>query len=371
MLRLIAFISAVLVAGTLTAAAAGKTDMALCAGGKGGDAIAACTRLIADGHLPPDKLAAAYDHRARAKFSAEDAGGAIADYDSAIKRYPGWAVGHRMRAELLAAMGRSGEAIASYSKRIELAPNNAFNWQDRGDAYRAAGDLKHALADYSAAIARKPGDPRFWHARAMAYKALGDKAHALADLDKTLELSPNYARAYRERAALRRAMGDTAAAKADEAKADAVPKNWPGPGDFLLLLLLGLLLNPLSIISGVLGGDPAAPALAEPRGGRRRRRSHRADRSAGRSLRCAFHAARLGGAGLGDAGARRHVRRAEPFLVGPDALALRPAAAPPPAACRIDAGGVRRGPGYDDLCRRRKPCRTQARRNPNRKGLRG
>jgi hypothetical protein len=61
----------------------------------------------------------------------------------------------------------------------------------------------------------------------------------------------NYARAYRERAELRRAMGDVAAAKADEAKADQVPKNWPDPGEFMLFVALGLLLNPINIIPSV------------------------------------------------------------------------------------------------------------------------
>jgi regulator of sirC expression with transglutaminase-like and TPR domain len=160
-------------------------------------------------------------------------------------------VGHRKRAELLTELGRTGEAIASYTKRIELEPGNAFNWSDRGDAYRAAGDHQHALTDYSAAIESKPDDPRFWHARALTYQALGDNAHALSDLDKTLELSPNYAHAYRERAEIHRAMGDVAAATADEARADQAPKDWPDPGEFMLLVGLGLLLNPVDIIASV------------------------------------------------------------------------------------------------------------------------
>ncbi|MGA7150962.1 MAG: tetratricopeptide repeat protein, partial [Pseudolabrys sp.] len=192
------------------------------------------------------------------KIGRKDLAGA--DYDTVIKLYPDWEVGHRKRAELLTEMGRGGEAIASYTKRVELEPDNAFNWSDRGDAYRAAGDLDHALADYGAAIDRKPGDPRFWHGRAITYQALGDNAHALADLDKTLELSPNYARAYRERAEIHRAMGDVAAAKADEDSAAKVPKNWPEAGEFMLFVVLGLLLNPINII-----GSVAAAVLLRPR----------------------------------------------------------------------------------------------------------
>ena len=55
-------------------------------------------------------------------------------------------------------------------------------------------------------------------------------------------------------------MGDAAAAKADEDRAAKVPKNWPEPGEFMLFVALGLLLNPINII-----GSVAAAVLLRPR----------------------------------------------------------------------------------------------------------
>jgi hypothetical protein len=48
---------------------------------------------------------------------------------------------------------------------------------------------------------------------------------------------------YTDRARIYRSHGDVAAAEADENRARNVPRNWPGPGEFMLFLALGLLLS--------------------------------------------------------------------------------------------------------------------------------
>jgi hypothetical protein len=64
MRRLLAIASAILIAGKLAAA---EGDIAACADKNSPDILAACTRLIEGGQLPPDKLAEMYDHRAGGK----------------------------------------------------------------------------------------------------------------------------------------------------------------------------------------------------------------------------------------------------------------------------------------------------------------
>jgi tetratricopeptide (TPR) repeat protein len=168
---------------------------------------------------------------------------ALADYENVTARYPDWEVGHRLRYEILLKHGRYAEAIPSLTKRSELLPRHVYILAERASAYRAMGDFEHAFADYAEAIKRSPNDARFRQARARLYLERGDDASALADLTAAIEMAPAARDLYNDRARIYRSHGDVAAAEADENRARNVPRNWPGPGEFMLFLALGLLLS--------------------------------------------------------------------------------------------------------------------------------
>jgi tetratricopeptide (TPR) repeat protein len=138
MRRLFAVASAALTVGTLAVADA-EGDMTACADKKSPDAMAACTRLIDAGQLPPDKLAEVYDQRARVRLSGGDTDSALTDYDAAIRL-----------------------ALADGVIRMR-----------RGDAFRAKGDEVKALADYDVAVRLKPDLWRTHYMRAYMLRRQG------------------------------------------------------------------------------------------------------------------------------------------------------------------------------------------------------
>ena len=81
-----------------------------CTGGKGKDAIAACTRIIEDADEAAKLRGNAYFNRAGVREMENDPDGAVADYTEAIKLDP-W------DRELLRGARRSAAAQGSISRR--------------------------------------------------------------------------------------------------------------------------------------------------------------------------------------------------------------------------------------------------------------
>ena len=86
-------IAAILLAAGQFAAVAGPDDWQSCITSEG-DAIAACTRLIATHELDVSRLATVYQNRAAARQRRGDVHGAIADLDQAISLDPRIAIAY-------------------------------------------------------------------------------------------------------------------------------------------------------------------------------------------------------------------------------------------------------------------------------------
>jgi tetratricopeptide (TPR) repeat protein len=140
--------AALLVATAIQPAAA--DDASVCGSGIGGEAIAACTRILA---LNP-KSAEAYNNRG----NAYDRKG---DYD---------------------------EAISDLNQAIQLDPKNTVVYNNRGYAYNGKGDYHQAISDLNQAIRL---NPKYAYAgRGYAYCHKGDYDRAISNFDQAIRLNP-------------------------------------------------------------------------------------------------------------------------------------------------------------------------------------
>jgi tetratricopeptide (TPR) repeat protein len=128
----------------------------------GGEAIAACSRLIE--RNPKD--ADAYRHR----------GGAYS-VKGIIDR------GDQARADYT-------QAIADYSRAIDLDPKSADAYAARAAVFGKTFNLVRAIADYGQVIKLNPKNPNAYIDRGVSYSLQNDYDRAIADLDQAIRLDP-------------------------------------------------------------------------------------------------------------------------------------------------------------------------------------
>ncbi|MBL8549219.1 MAG: tetratricopeptide repeat protein [Hyphomonadaceae bacterium] len=119
-------------------------------------ALAACDRALTQEPLPrPDRRATLF-HRGVVRLNADDAAGALADFDAALAiRRDGDT--ELNRAAALAALGDYGSAVAAVTSALANGvrePHLAYF--NRGAAREALGDLRGALEDYTTALQIRP-----------------------------------------------------------------------------------------------------------------------------------------------------------------------------------------------------------------------
>jgi tetratricopeptide (TPR) repeat protein len=115
------------------------------------------------------------------KYNAKDYHGAIADYDTAIRLNPDFAMAYSGRGNAKKDLGDRKGALADYDTAIRLDPDFAIAYNNRGAAKKDLGDRKGALADYDTAIRLNPNFADAYSGRGAAKKDLGDKQGAIAD----------------------------------------------------------------------------------------------------------------------------------------------------------------------------------------------
>src|SRR5207245_7301227 len=81
-------------------------------------------------------------------------------------------------------------ALADYTTAIRIHPGFALAWYNRGTARHARGDLDGAIADLTASIRLNPRDPRAWNNRGWAREKQGDVNGAAADYVQALRAAP-------------------------------------------------------------------------------------------------------------------------------------------------------------------------------------
>jgi tetratricopeptide (TPR) repeat protein len=162
-------------------------DASVCGSGTGGEAIAACSRILA---LNP-KSAEAYNNRGNAYDRKGDYDRAISDLDQAIRLDPKNTVVYNNRGYAYTGKGDYDRAISDLDHAIRLNPKYANAYAGRGYAYYNKGAYDRAISDFDQAIRLNPKLARAYSNRGEAYEAKNDPDHAIADFDQALRLNPS------------------------------------------------------------------------------------------------------------------------------------------------------------------------------------
>jgi tetratricopeptide (TPR) repeat protein len=199
-MRAVALLFAGLLACSSTVLAATSKEWSECEGDNIDRAIAACSKIIAQGKESRTNLALAYSDRGKAYVDKGDYDRAIADLGEAIKINPKEPVPYYNRALAHQNKGEDDAAIADVSRSIELQPNDADAYKLRADSYANKGKQAEAIADYGEAIKRKSDFADAYYGRGLAYFAEKDYDRSLADCDRAIALKPGDAEAHTCRA---------------------------------------------------------------------------------------------------------------------------------------------------------------------------
>jgi tetratricopeptide (TPR) repeat protein len=169
------FLVALLLSGTLAAAAAGDTGA--CNGhGVGADQqIAACTRLIAAGRLDPRELPLAYVQRGNAWQDKGDQERAIQDYSRAIQADPRFAGAYNNRAWAYHRVGQPDRGLPDADRAVQLAPREPNFLDTRARILIGLGRKQEAARDLRAALALRPSDDRLRESIVQALQRLGER----------------------------------------------------------------------------------------------------------------------------------------------------------------------------------------------------
>jgi tetratricopeptide (TPR) repeat protein len=138
--------------------------------------------------------AEAYNNRGAARYVMSDLGGAIADFDAAIRLNPDFAEAYANRGAAKSAGGDVEGAAADFARAIELKPDFAAAWYNRANMRLDRGDPEGAVADYDRAVELGLVGVEVYYNRALAHEARGDLAAAVADYERALEIDPGLRR---------------------------------------------------------------------------------------------------------------------------------------------------------------------------------
>ena len=148
--------------------------------------------------LKPD-YAIAYNNRGAARSDLGQHFAAIIDYDTAIRLKPDYATAHNNRGFSKGKRGQHFDAIADYDIAIHLNPDYAIAYNNRGVAKSALGQHFAAITDYDTAIRLKPDYATAYYNRGNAKQKLGQHFAAITDFNSAIRLKPDYATAYYSR----------------------------------------------------------------------------------------------------------------------------------------------------------------------------
>jgi tetratricopeptide (TPR) repeat protein len=184
------------------------------------DAVAAADKLIAAGEEGyPVRVV-----RALAGYELGDLTGALADFEAQLVLDDGDTAARNLRADILAALGRTGEAKAAYEDvlaRLDAlladAPDQTELRSRRAYTLLALDRPDEALADAARAAEESPREALAWRSVGRARLALGDVPGAVAAMETARDLAA-------ERIEVRYDLARTlaAAGQPDEARANLV-----------------------------------------------------------------------------------------------------------------------------------------------------
>ncbi len=138
--------------------------------------------------------ALACTNRAAARVrERQDAQGALADCDTALRLDPKYADAYFNRATAELMLKRFNEASADATHAIELNVTRAEYLRSRAEERLTMRDFAGAIADSEKAMALDPSGPEAnlsYRCRGIARVRLGDTTGAIADFNKAIELRP-------------------------------------------------------------------------------------------------------------------------------------------------------------------------------------
>jgi eukaryotic-like serine/threonine-protein kinase len=138
-----------------------------------------------------------------------DYAGAEAEFRTAIRLQPDFAVAHGDLGNALYGQGKLDEALAAYREAIRLQPESSEVHVRLGTALHAQGKLAEAEAAFRKAVELKPDD-HFNHDW-LGYVLMvgGRNEAAIPEFRRAIELKPDYLKAYRNLAAALKKLGRT------------------------------------------------------------------------------------------------------------------------------------------------------------------
>ena len=120
-------------------------------------------------------------------------GGALAEFELAIKAGPDSADAHRHRGMALRALGRHEDALSSLGEAIRLDPGRADARIDMGYTLQGLGRHEEALEAAEGAVRAEPASPDAYIVRGAALRSLGRAEETLESCERAVELDPNRA----------------------------------------------------------------------------------------------------------------------------------------------------------------------------------
>lgn len=156
-------------------------------------AVAAWTQAILQNERDRD----VYRRRSASLYALGRRNEALADLDRFIAIRPDKPIGHRLKADMLADMGRFSDALKEYELSIKFEHGNRKSpvFHLRGRLFAKLKRYKDAIKDFSSAIEIDPQDDDALRARGDLYCNLGEYRRAIDDYSRAIETSPDFARA--------------------------------------------------------------------------------------------------------------------------------------------------------------------------------
>lgn len=111
---------------------------------------------------------------------------AAADYESALKDFPGSATLHQCRAYALAELKRYPESLADYRRALELEPGLLTARADFGAVLMISGDLSGAAKEYEFIVSKEPNNSEAALRLAYLYLQIGRGVEAVSHLQRVV-----------------------------------------------------------------------------------------------------------------------------------------------------------------------------------------
>jgi tetratricopeptide (TPR) repeat protein len=159
-------------------------------------------------------------------FQANNARGAIAEFDRAIALEPTNAQFYFNRGYVKhKGLEDYSGALKDLDRAIQLNPSFMEAYAVRAYVKTKLNDYRGAVTDYDRVIVANPGAAAMWQERGIVkYANLKDLPGALRDFDKAIELEPNNVMSYVFRGLVRRDLGQREGAIADFRKGLALAR---------------------------------------------------------------------------------------------------------------------------------------------------